>query len=235
VQVLVWNDVADITDVEVGYCAGADDPDTCTWNWVTASSDPNYDCGTNCGIYNAALSLTAGDYWLLARALSTDDGYGYSSDGRTGNDAKYLYIKVLAAKTGTGMLLVRDNSSRMCMDCHTQIQSHSSQSTDDDYGNWQIVCLECHTPHNTRNLHLIKEQIITPNSGVKNVVFYSIAGDAPSKLRGFFCWCFNHCHLSGVPHKDRRCHRGKMAKYRRQQQPLRKCKPHSEVHSLPRP
>jgi ribosomal protein L40E len=178
VQVLVWNDVADITSVEVGYCAGADTPDTCTWNWVTASSDPNYDCGTNCGIYNATLSLTAGDYWLLARAQSSADGTGYSSDSRTGNDAKYFYITVLAQKTGTGMLLVRDNSSRMCMDCHSQIQSHSSQSTGTDYGNWQTVCLDCHIPHNTKNIFLVKENIITPNSGLKSIVFYNTTGDA---------------------------------------------------------
>jgi hypothetical protein len=180
VQVQVHNDVQDITEVSIGVCPGADDPSTCSWSWSPLTLNTNYDCGEGCGIYEALLGLQEGDWWLQARAVSSADGTGYSSDQRTGNDARYIYLRVRAAKRGTGSLLVRDRSSRMCMDCHQgEILTHSSQSTDTSYGNWQTVCLECHTPHNTFNIYLIRNAIQTPNSGLKEVVFYNTTGDAP--------------------------------------------------------
>lgn len=185
VQIQVWNDVAlspDITNVAVGYCPSASDPNNlANFTWANAALSAGYSCGTNCGIYEATVSgLPAGSYYLSARAVSTADGTGYSGDNRTGNDAKFTYITVRlanAANKGTGMLLARDSSSELCLDCHN-IVSHSSQTTSASYGNWQIACRECHTPHSTRNIFLIKETIMTPKSGNKTVAFYNTTGDA---------------------------------------------------------
>jgi predicted CXXCH cytochrome family protein len=178
VQIQVWNKVADITGVAVGYYQGAA-PDTGSWTWgVNATLNSNYNCGTNCGIYDAVLSLAGGDYYLMARAVSTANGTGYSKDNRTGNNARYVYIRVGTKGAGTGMLLARDSSSQLCTDCHS-LKSHSSQSTGGKYQNWQLVCLECHLPHNTKNISLIKETITTPKSGSRSVVFYnSNTGDS---------------------------------------------------------
>lgn len=176
IQVQVWNEVADITNADIGYYAGTT-PDSGIFTWVPLVLNSRYNCGTNCGIYEVTLSLAPGNYYLLARAVSAANGTGYSRDNRTGDDARYLYIKILTAKTGTGMLLARDASNQLCMDCHN-LKNHSSQTTDTKYGNWQTVCLDCHTSHNTTNIHLIKKTITTPNSGNKTVRFYNTAGDA---------------------------------------------------------
>ncbi|MEW6110056.1 MAG: CxxxxCH/CxxCH domain-containing protein, partial [Nitrospirota bacterium] len=179
VQVKVWNDVAiSANTVQIGYYSGAT-PDTGTFTWTTATLNSDYPNAANYGVYEAWLNLTAGnDYYLMARA-SEDGGvtYGYSRDNRTGNDARYVYVSIKAANSGTGMLLVRDSSTQLCLDCHN-LATHSSETTDTGYGNWQIVCLECHQPHGTKNIFLVKETITTPNSGNQGVTFYNTTGDA---------------------------------------------------------
>lgn len=183
VRIQVWNDVADITLVQAGYCLSSLDPNVIgNWTFVNAAQNANYSCGTNCGVYEADIPLAAGNsYFIRGRATSTADGIGYSSDNRTGNDARYIYVTAGAFKTGTGSLLARDASAQLCMDCHS-LQSHSSQSTDAGYGNWNIVCGECHTPHNTRNIMLIQDTIVTPNSGSRAVKYYNRTGDADNSF-----------------------------------------------------
>jgi hypothetical protein len=180
VQVQVWDDLP-ITagSVQVGYYSGAS-PDSGSFNMTTATLNTNYTCGTGCSIYDALIAgLSPGaDYYLYARAVSAD-GTGESRQNRTGNNARYVFIRVVAPKTGTGMLLARDSSSMLCIDCH-DLPLHSSQSISTQYQNWQTVCLDCHTPHSTRNLYLIKEAIDTPNGGARTVRLYSTAGDAPN-------------------------------------------------------
>lgn len=182
VQIQVWDDLP-VASVEVGYCldTGSTDPETCTFTFTNASINTNYDCGSGCGIYETNLSLNSGkSYYIYARAVS-QDGTGSSRDRRTyvttDNNPRYIYIKVLEPGTGTGTLLVRDFSSQLCTDCHN-VTGHSSQSSGTKYQNWQTVCLECHTPHSTRNIFLIRENILTPNSGIKTVTFYNKTGDA---------------------------------------------------------
>lgn len=177
VQIQVWNDVADMTAVSVGYYTGAAPDHLTNFAWVAASSNANYSCGTNCAVYEARLSLAAGNYYLAARAQSTADGMGYSADQRTGNDARYISISLKSAKTGTGSLLVRDASNQLCSDCHN-LQSHSSQSTDTSYGNWQTVCLECHTPHTTNNIFLIRQSVVAPDGVTRSVNYFNATGDA---------------------------------------------------------
>ncbi len=178
VQIQVWDD-APITpgSVQVGYYTGAS-PDTGTFTFVAASLNTNYRCGTNCGVYDALIAgLTPGSsYYLYARAASAD-GSGESRQNRIGNDARYVALRIAAPKTGTGTLLGRDSSSQLCLDCHN-LPLHSSQTTSTKYQNWQIVCLECHTPHDTRNLYVVRESIKTPRSGTKSVTFYNTTGDA---------------------------------------------------------
>lgn len=178
VQIQVWDDVAITANtVQVGYYTGST-PDSGAFTFVTATLNSNYDCGGNCGVYDATISGLTPDvnYFLFARASSTD-GTGESRQNRTGNDARYVAIRVVAAKAGTGMLLARDSSSQLCLDCHN-LPSHSSQSVGVKYENWQTVCLDCHTPHSTRNAYLVKETIITPVSGARVVTLYSTTGDA---------------------------------------------------------
>ncbi len=213
VQIQVWDDLS-VTSVEVGYCEdtnGLVDPETCTFTFVTATINNNYDCGTGCGIYEANLSLNPGSrYYIYARATS-NDGTGTSKDQRTyvtpDNNPMYIYINVLAPKTGTGTLLVRDLTSQLCIDCHNVV-SHSSQSLGTEYGNWQTVCFECHTPHSTRNIFLIRESILTPNSGTRTVTFYNKTGDAlnsyaqsalGSNTQGVCQVCHTQTTGNGVP------------------------------------
>jgi hypothetical protein len=183
VQVQVWNDVADVGTVEVGWCTASSDPESpASWRWsAPAPRNAAYDCGERCGIYDLVLTqLAAGDYRLVARATSAADGPGHSSDGRQG-DARWVHVRVLPQGSGTGMLLVRESSSRLCMDCH-QVRSHSSQGGDGRYGNWQLVCLDCHTPHATPNLALVKPRILAPDGVEREVKLHALAGDGPAAL-----------------------------------------------------
>ena len=94
-------------------------------------------------------------------------------------------VTVRAAGTGDGSLLVRDNASQLCSDCHDQnkIKTHSSESTRSAKGTWSTTCRDCHTPHGTRNLYLVKEQIVPPAAGgayqaVKDVRIATTVGDS---------------------------------------------------------
>ncbi len=161
VQVQAWDAAAEVTAVAVSGTDGGDGyPYSTTRN-------PNYSPGTGSAIWEVALTLAPGSYTLMARATS-GSGEGLS---------RSVPITVAAAGVGDGTLLVRDNSSTLCLDCHA-LATHSSQYTSTKYGPWAIVCRDCHTPHQTRNLGLIRETIVTPNSGSKWVDFRMTTGDA---------------------------------------------------------
>jgi hypothetical protein len=81
------------------------------------------------------------------------------------------------AGSGDGNLLVRDNSSQLCSDCHTH-QSHGSESLGADYGVWATTCRDCHAPHGTRNVALVRQSIPTPSAGMKPVAFVRKTGDS---------------------------------------------------------
>ncbi len=76
---------------------------------------------------------------------------------------------------GSGQLLRRSGSSQLCVDCHN-MPTHSSQATGSKYGSWALDCMACHTPHNTKNIHLLRESIRTPNSGWRQVRFENKTG-----------------------------------------------------------
>jgi hypothetical protein len=115
----------------------------------------NYNVGTNAGIYETVMTLPPGGYTLKVRAVN-DESESSTSQGSP--------VLVNPAGMGDGMLLRRDNSSQLCIDCHA-LKDHSSQVAGDTYGSWIISCRGCHIPHNTRNIYLVKEEIIPPNYG----------------------------------------------------------------------
>ncbi len=162
VQVQAWDAAAEVTAVDVSTDGGI--------SYVySATKNPNYSPGTGSAIWEATLALAPGSYTLKARAISSSGEGLYRS----------VAITVAAAGVGDGTLLVRDNSSTLCLDCHA-LATHSSQYTSTKYGTWAVVCRECHTPHQTRNLGLIRETITTPNSGSKSVAFATTTGDSAS-------------------------------------------------------
>lgn len=80
---------------------------------------------------------------------------------------------------GDGRLLRRHSDDPTCggpmMGCHNLLV-HSSDISRNNYGTWgrTFNCLTCHTPHETKNIYLIKPTISTPNSGDKTVDFRTL-------------------------------------------------------------
>ncbi|MBI5657327.1 MAG: CxxxxCH/CxxCH domain-containing protein, partial [Geobacter sp.] len=101
------------------------------------------------------------------------------------------------AQAGDGNLLVRDNSSQLCADCHA-LRTHSSQYSSAAYGNRTVNCRDCHTPHETRNIYLIREQIPTPADGLKDVVLYNLNSLATGTGVGL---C-ETCHTQTIRYKS---------------------------------
>ncbi|MDH4099374.1 MAG: hypothetical protein OEV28_02215 [Nitrospirota bacterium] len=118
---------------------------------------------------------TLGNHTVYARARDNAGNLGYSPVATFNVNSITTEDGIFA---GDGKLLVRDNDNQICWDCHGGIKPHSSQYLSPKYGNWSLTCRQCHQPHNTTNIFLVKEQIKTPNSGYRNVDFRSAAGRA---------------------------------------------------------
>ncbi len=135
-------------------------------SYQSATLNGNYNCGTNCGIYEYDFDTTLlsnGETTITIKAQDTSSNLSFTSIS--------VNIKNSGGKPqGSGLLLRRSHGSQICIDCHN-LPSHSSQHTGTKYGSWSIDCLTCHTPHYTTNIYLINEYIRTPNSGLKNVIF----------------------------------------------------------------
>jgi predicted CxxxxCH...CXXCH cytochrome family protein len=140
-----------------------------------ATENANYDCGTNCWVYELDLNTTGysdGSHYLTIEA--TDAEPAPSTNVTTVRWP--IQVKNLGGvAAGSGLLLRRTHGAQLCIDCHN-LKTHSSQATDAGYGSWAIDCLVCHTPHRTRNIYLVRETIRTPNSGDRQVRFESTAG-----------------------------------------------------------
>ncbi len=147
-----------------------------TWDTAGLTSTTAYDT-TTLGVvtgrmFEVRLTPAPGTYTLRARA-SNAVASNVVSNG--------VPIVAKASKTGDGNLLVRDNSSQLCSDCHAH-KGHTSESTESARGSWSTTCRDCHTPHRTRNVALVAEQItppqITAQQGPKTVTFYGKTGFA---------------------------------------------------------
>ena len=137
------------------------------------SVNSSYDCGTDCGIFEFDLDTTTVNGGL------TDDSHrlviqvtdGASHVARV--EQAFRVRNLGTTPGGSGQLLRRTPGSQLCADCHDilSIQTHSSQTTSTDYGNWAMACNDCHTPHGTTNVNLLRQEIRTPNSGKVEVRF----------------------------------------------------------------
>lgn len=151
--------------------------------WPTCPGSPF--CGTQIANYNSGTptvtgtifevtvtGLAAGSYTLRARASNAAVANVLSEP---------VSIVVGASGRGDGNLLVRDNSSQLCTDCHA-LQTHSSEAVGTKYGSWSATCRDCHAPHGTRNILLVQENITPPSvNGVqtaRNVGFVKTTGDS---------------------------------------------------------
>jgi len=144
--------------------------DGTTWDplaWVTA-----YGGSTTSGVWGGTTSIaTLGGYTLVVRAIN--------ASGTTYSRPVGIAIR---SSGGDGSLLVRDNASQLCTDCHAMVP-HSSESTGTQYGSWTTTCRDCHTPHGTTNIFLVANSITPPAVGgtsptPKNVYFTNTSGYA---------------------------------------------------------
>ncbi len=133
---------------------------------AAAAANGNYDCGPGCAVYEIDVDTTAlsnGAHSLVVRATDAAGNVARV-------DRSFTVSNAGATSAGGGTLLRRSFGMRLCQDCHN-LATHSSQATGARYGNWAAGCLDCHTPHRTRNVHLVRETIRTPSSGEATVDF----------------------------------------------------------------
>jgi hypothetical protein len=169
VQVRVFNPtagIAGVTSVKISVDNGA------TWPY-TATRNANYDA-TNATVFEYVVPAPApGPRTLRAQAVNAVPLTTLSGA---------VLVTAAPARAGDGKLLVRDNSSQLCSDCHGGIKTHSTESTSTKYGAWATACRDCHQPHGTRNVELVAETITPPSvSGAqssKHVGFVTRTGDS---------------------------------------------------------
>ncbi|WP_242344287.1 cytochrome c3 family protein [Anaeromyxobacter terrae] len=170
------NGVADVTALQYATDASG------TWTALNLTTDRNtqYDGGVKGAVYEKTLALAQGAYTLRARATNASGTVSSAP----------VFVTVRASGSGDGNLLVRDNSSQLCTDCHA-LPSHTSQVVGSKYGSWATVCRDCHQPHGGKNLYLVANEITPPAvNGAQApaaVTFYdATAGDSGSAGRPSF-------------------------------------------------
>jgi len=129
-------------------------------------------------IYEATIDLAPGASTLLATAT---DGAGRS----TGSAPVALFAN---DGLGDGNLLVREGSSQLCGACH-DLAAHGSEALGRAYGAWTTTCRDCHQPHGTRNLDLVRESILPP---------WLAGGSAPAPRPVRFAGRSGHAPSGGV-------------------------------------
>ncbi|HET9551699.1 MAG TPA: fibronectin type III domain-containing protein, partial [Anaeromyxobacteraceae bacterium] len=137
---------------------------------VAMTPSANYGTTATAGVWEYVFpALATGSYTLQVQATNAS-GSVFS---------RQVPITVVASGTGDGNLLVRDNASQLCADCHA-VKSHSSETTSNTYGSWSLACRDCHTPHSTTNIFLVNQQITAPAltkaESPRSVTFYNRNG-----------------------------------------------------------
>jgi len=176
------------------------------------------------GASNVTAVEVTWDGWITSTTMTWDPKYGGTQNqagiwtkslppGTTGTGAKTLQVRATNAEGsvnsrpisitvnaagGDGNLLVRDNSSQLCADCHTH-PLHTSETAGNALGSWAIVCRDCHTPHATKNIFLIPAQITPPSFSktavMKTFTFYTTTGFATNGLlNSTFSGVCQNCH-----------------------------------------
>ncbi len=173
-----------VTGVTLSFNSGGTYP-------CTLAQNANYPAETNVGMWQAQVSVVsttpagcqvnAGGASLKARVngLAT----------ATSSLAVVAALDPTAAPNarGDGNLLVRDDGSQICGDCHA-IKSHSSENTTSKYGSWTTTCRDCHKPHNTTNIYLVAKNITPPAVAsyqpAQQVNFSTTTGDSGASYTG---------------------------------------------------
>ncbi|BDG07875.1 cytochrome c3 family protein [Anaeromyxobacter paludicola] len=129
------------------------------------------------GVYETVLPLQSGAYTLVAKA----------SNGTQTTLSTPVTLTILRQGAGDGMLLGRENSSQLCTDCHN-VPTHSSETTQSQYGAWSTHCRDCHAPHGTTNVYLVAGQITPPPVNgyqpTRAVSFQATCGDSADPACG---------------------------------------------------
>ncbi len=138
----------------------------------TMSPIAAYGTTTESGIWGTTVSTLATGSHTLRVTATNASGMVYSGT---------VTVNVVGASTGDGNLLVRDNASQLCSDCHA-MQTHSAEATGNKWGSWAVTCRECHTPHDTTNIELVRTKITPPavagQTTEQSVVFLNKTGYA---------------------------------------------------------
>jgi hypothetical protein len=152
--------------------------------WSNATLNANYLNDATKGIYEYVWDTTA----TVGADAEVAQPIFYRGYDTSGNPSPVRVVTVTVRNSGglpmgDGMLLRRANDAQLCMDCHA-LSTHTSELIDTGYGAWAVNCRTCHTPHNTRNIYLIREKIKTPNTGVRDVLFKALTGTKGDNTSG---------------------------------------------------
>ena len=189
VQVRVFSpNGAAITEVRVygNNGSGETEMGRSTGTAPAVTKNTNYDGGTAnpaSGIYEftATTANLADGTWTLRAWAANVPGPAIPNASGVYSGGVGL---IVGANKGDGKLLVRDNSSQLCADCH-KAKAHSSEATGMGLGSWYVGCRTCHDPHGTTNAKLIAKEITPPSvngAQAPQPVFYT--GAAGNQVGG---------------------------------------------------
>ncbi|MHC4499065.1 MAG: hypothetical protein ACYS21_08155, partial [Planctomycetota bacterium] len=131
---------------------------------VRHGSGPDYEASV---LWDPPVGQVTGTYDLY---IYVRDGSGDTASDSYASNADELTVSA-AVILGDGNLLKRTNDAAGCGDsanaCH-DVANHQSQD-----------CRVCHTPHQTKNIYLIRDSIQTPVDGLKEVIFKTLGMGDP--------------------------------------------------------